>query len=74
MALPRNSLPPNRRVRVYPTLKAVFPWAETGEKAIMITAIKFFATTAKKIGMQSRYLLQNRSKEHEQLFNAREKF
>jgi hypothetical protein len=27
--------------------------------------------TAKKIGFQSRYLLQNRSKEHEQLFKEK---
>jgi hypothetical protein len=71
MALPRNYLPPNRRGRVYPTLKAFFHRQKRGSESNNGNGNQTLAR-AKKIGFQSRYLLQNRLKNHKQLIKVRE--
>jgi hypothetical protein len=68
MTFPRNYLSPDRRGRVSPTctLEAIFTFGRNGGvKAIMVRR--------KKMAFISRYLLQNRSKDHKQLINEREK-
>jgi hypothetical protein len=70
MALPWNSLPVEAESIL--RWKQFFHRQKRGREGDNGNSIQNLAT-AKKIGFQSRYLLQNRSKEHEQLFKVREK-